>query len=62
MDCFTRIDKAKKLTDVQKGRIVSLRLEGHQSLQTIAQLAETSVRIHFISFFSSNFFLSFGYK
>lgn len=44
MDCFTRIDTNKKLTDVQKGRIVSLRFEGHHNLETIAQMTGTSVK------------------
>lgn len=43
MDCFTRTDKRKKLTDVQKGRIISLRCEGRHSLQAIAQMTGTSV-------------------
>lgn len=44
MDCFSRFEKSKKLTDAQKGRIISLRFEGHYSLETIAQLANTSVK------------------
>lgn len=45
MDCFRRNNKSKKLTDAQKGRIISLRFDGHQSIESIAQLAETSVKI-----------------
>lgn len=44
MDCFSRVNKSKKLTDAQKGRIISLRNEGHHNLEMIAQLAETSVK------------------
>lgn len=44
MDCFQRVDKNKKLTDEQKGRIVSLRIEGHHNLETIAQMTGTSVK------------------
>lgn len=45
MDCFARIDKGKKLTDAQKGRIISLRRDSHLSFERIAELADTSVRI-----------------
>lgn len=45
MNCFARFDKTKKLTDVQKGRIVSLRRDGHHSLETIAQMCDTTVSI-----------------
>lgn len=48
MDCFARPDRAKKLTDAQKGRIISLRFEGHQSIEAIAQSTETSVSIYFV--------------
>lgn len=44
MDCFARIDKKKKLTDVQKGRIVSLRFEGHKNFEAIAQMTDTSIK------------------
>lgn len=39
-----RIDRTKKLTDAQKDRIISLRFEGHKTLETIAQLTGTSVK------------------
>lgn len=45
MDCFSRLDRAKKLTDAQKGRIISLRGDGRRTIEEIAQLAETSVSI-----------------
>lgn len=48
MDCFARPDRAKKLTDAQKARIVSLRFEGHHTIESIAQLADTSVSIFII--------------
>lgn len=44
MDCFLRENRSKKLTDAQKGRIISLRFESHQNLETIAQLTQTSVK------------------
>lgn len=37
----------KKLTDAQKVRIVSLRFKNHQSIERIAQLADTSVSIFY---------------
>lgn len=37
MDCFARPNKAKKLTDTQKGRIISLRKDGHHKLADIVQ-------------------------
>lgn len=44
MDCFSRPNKSKKMTDAQKGRIISLRFENHQSLENIARLADCSVK------------------
>lgn len=44
MDCFSRPNKAKKMTDAQKGRIISLRFESNQSLENIARLAGCSVK------------------
>lgn len=46
MDCFSRADKSKKLTDAQKGRIISLRYDGNHSIESIARLADTSVSIY----------------
>lgn len=44
MDCFARPNKAKKLTDTQKGRIISLRKDGHHKLADIARLVDTSIQ------------------
>lgn len=43
MDCFERPNRAKKLTDEQKGRLVSLRFDGHHSIESIARMVNTSV-------------------
>lgn len=52
MDCFERPNREKKLTDAQKGRLVSLRFDGHHSIESIAELINTSVSS---SFFSTSF-------
>lgn len=44
MNCFVRPNKAKKLTDTQKGRVISLRKDGHHTLADIAHLTDTSIQ------------------
>lgn len=51
MDCFARPNRAKKLTDAQKARIVTLRFDLHRSIESIAADCETSVSVFYYNCF-----------